>query len=814
MKEIDLIRGAGGGGGKGGGGGSAPKEADNTLFSAAKARIIDLISEGEIQGLVNGDKSIYLDETPLKDSNGNDNFDGYSYKTRVGTNSQTYIEGFQGTATQYSGSGVSLPVKVTKESPGAIVRTYTTNVGNVDAVRVTIYTPSLTFQKSNGDLVGSSVEYSIKISYDSDTGSFTNNYTIDGKTTQRYERSHRFDIPSNWSPSSDITITVSRITDDAPNAQTNNDVYFASYSIIVDNKLRYPNSALVATQFDARQFNAIPTRAYEIKGVKVQIPSNYTPYDPGSCSIAGIRRKDLCEARSGGTWSGTQSTNQIGQDSTNLLYDGDWDGTFTTAWTCNPAWILYDICTDDRYGLGKWLDANQLDKWALYEIGKYCDAVDSDGYFEGLADGWGNYEPRYACNLYLQGREEAFKVINDIASTFRGMLYWQQGQISPVQDSPKDPVMSFTNGNVINGEFTYEGTSRKQRHNVAHVSWNNPNDFYRQNVEYVEDTVGIREMNDEIFSTDIVAVGCTSQGQARRIGKWLLYTERYETETVTFKTGMEGISIRPGDSILVADQFKAGVRYGGRLASGSTTTTIELDAATPVTAGQSYTLTLINTEEACVLNGAKTADTTQEDCINNGGEWKPYVWTETKDVSTVSATESVTSLTVDSAFTNTPVAKQIWLLQETGNVDAQEFKVLAVRESEKNIYEISGLKHYSGKYDAIESNTPFSTKSTSNLPDPSDPIPSPSNLEVSEELYVDSTNNIKNRATLSWEPPLTPGTNQRYPYTAGYYVEYRRNDTNNKTNWISLGETSTNSVTIPDAPAGTIEFRVKTRRIF
>ena len=799
MSEKDWIRGAGGGGGKGGGGGSAPKEEDNTLFSTAKARIIDLISEGEIQGLVNGAKSIFLDEVPIQDNSGNDNYSGYSYATRVGTNSQSYIPGFQGSETQV---GYNQEIK---KSLSPYVRNITTTTA--DAIRVTLYVPALTFQKSNGDLVGSKVEFKIELGYDGGNYTTVKEGSFDGKTTQRYERAFRFDIPSAWKTAgfTSINIRVSRVTDDDTSAQTNNDLYWGTYTEIIDNKLTYPNSALMALEFDAKQFNSIPTRGYEIKGLKIKIPSNYTTYDHGSCSIAGIRRKDRCISQ-GGTWTGTE----VGD----TLYSGDWDGTFTTGWTANPAWILYDLCTDDRYGLGKWLAESQLDKWSLYEIAKYCDAVDSDGDFVGVDDGWGYKEARYTCNVYLQSKEEAFKILNDIASVFRGMLYWQEGQITAVQDSPRDPVMTFTDGNVLDGQFTYEGTSRKQRHNVAHVTWNNPDDFYRQHVEYVEDTDGITAMNNEIFTSEIQAVGCTSQSQARRVGKWLLYTERYETETVTFSTGMDGVSLRPGDNFYVADSFKAGIRYGGRVSSGSTSTVIQLDNPTSVTAGQSYRLNILNTEEACIASdGSKSTETTQDACINAGKKWAPYIWTETKTVDTISTSEDVTSITVTSAFENTPASGTMWILEEIGSVEAQVFKCLSIREKEPNIYEISGLKHYEQKYNVVEQNIDFSAKSTSNLPDPSDAIPSPGDLTISEELYVDSTNNIKNRATFSWTNPKIAGTTKNYPYVGSYYVEYRRTDTN-ASNWISLGNTVANSVTVDDAPAGKIQFRVKTRRIF
>ena len=802
MKDLELIRGAGGGG-KGGGGGRPAEEDPNTLFSAAKARIIDLISEGEVVGLINAEKSIFVDETPLQNDAGDDNFEDVSYQTRVGTNAQTYISGFAGVETEVP---VNIEVKI--DAPGDHVETIITS--NIDAIRVLIYTPGLTKQdKDTGDMHGSSFSFKFYIEKNND-GTWVEvlDKTFSGKCTSRYEKAYRVDIPASWKSSgfTQIAVKMERITADASDTSINNKSFWGSYTKIIDNKLRYPNSALVAMQIDARQFNSIPKRAYEIKGVKVKIPSNYTAYYQGSCSKSGYRRKDRC-TQAGGTWNGTA----VGGN----LYNGSWDGTFITGWTCNPAWIFYDLCTDERYGLGKWLTENQLDKWSLYEIAKYCDAVDNSGNFVGVDDGWGNKEARFACNLYLQGSEEAYKVLNDIASVFRGMLYWQQGQVTAVQDAPKDPVMTFSDANVIGGNFTYEGTSRKQRHNVAHVTWNNPEDFYRQNVEYVEDADGIIAANNQIISTDITAIGCTSQGQARRVGKWLLYTEKYETEIVTFNTGLDGALVRPGDIVKIADSHRAGIRYGGRVSSSSTTSTINLDTPTSVSAGNTYNLSIINTEEACIRDGAKQAETTQSTCLNAhvDNEWKPYVWVETKTVNTVSTTENVTSLSVTSAFTNTPTTEYMWILEESGSVEAQDFRILTSREASESQIEISALKYHEAKFNYIENDISFSSKSTSKLPNPSDSVPAPTNLDIFEELYVDSMGNVKNRATFSWGAPNTSGTSTIYPYTGSYYIEWRRKAPT-LTNWTSAGETTATSITIADAPAGTLEFRVKTIRIF
>jgi predicted phage tail protein len=789
------------------------------LTSKAVSKIVDLISEGEIGGLLNAEKSIFLDGTPIQEADGTDNFEGVSFSSVNGTNTQSYLPGYAGIETSNE-----VNVKVKNGSP--IIKTIYSRY--LDAVRVDIFFPGLSRQ-DDGDMHGSSAQFRIQLrkgangTWGADDAVITD--TVRGKAAQRFDKTFKINIPEGWKTAgfSQVGVRVTRISADSTDDNVINDLYFGTYTEVVYNKLRYPNSALVGTQFDAEQFSSVPTRGYEIKGVKVKVPSNYSPWDPGHCSIGGYRRKDTCQV-GGGSWTGTTTwpvTN---------LYSGSWDGTFKTEWTCNPAWILYDLCTNKRYGLGEWLTESQLDKWALYEIAKYCDAVDASGNFVGVDDGWGNKEARFACHLYLQTAQEAYKVLNDIAAVFRGLIYWQEGRVTPVQDAPKDPVMNFSEANVIGGEFVYEGSSKKQRHNVALVTWNNPEDLYKKNVEYVEDTEAIALANYQIISKSITALGCTSQSQAHRVGKWLLYTERYETELCTFKTGLEAEGLRPGDLIKIADSSRSGRRYGGRVASGSTDTKVQLDSATSVYAGKSYKLALINTETACVrgscsngsyttqydceLNGAiwnseKQAAATEEACINAhiDNEWKPYVWIEQKAVNTVSSDANVTELEVTSAFENTPTANYSWILEEIGTVEAQDYRILSVREADSNIYEISTLKYHGVKYDLIEDNIEFSSKSTSSLPNPSGEVPVPENLIVTEELYKDSREIIKNRATFSWKAPAS------YPYIAAYYVEWRRNSPT-ETNWMPLGETTSTSITIEDAPAGDIEFRIKTKRIF
>lgn len=849
-----------------------PNEADDTLFSTSYAKIVDLISEGVIVGLLgtpepglsNGpgdpedhniplddgayhtrtfyrdptDAHLYLDETPLRNADGTENYEGTQVQGRSGYLDQGHISGFSGSNEQ-----VNVSIEVTKDAPGAVIKSFHSSV--VDAVSINMFTPAMIHtNSSNGDVNGTTIDFKIYMRKDfAGAWDLLKSPSFKGKTTSKYEKSYRIDIPPDWKTEgfSAISIKVERVTDDSTSARLQNKLIWSSYTKVIDNKLTYPNSALMATNFSAENFSSVPKRAYEIKGVMVDVPDNYTPYDPGHCTASdadvttaveatkealdaleagadldevetiqpntgsGYRSRSICETE-GHKWTGTQ----VGDN----LYNGTWSGEFKKAWTCNPAWILYDICSNSRYGLGKWLDENSLDKWSLYEIAKYCDGVNAGGDFVGVSDGLGGKEARFACNLYLQGHHEAFSVLNEIASVFRGMLYWQSGQVVGVQDAPKEPVMLFSSANVQDGQFLYEGTSKKQRHNVAYVTWNNPEDFYKSNVEYVEDRQGIIDAAGQLFTTDVKAVGCTSQAQARRLGRWMLYTERLETEVVTFSTGLEGAMVRPGDIIKIADNTRSGVRYGGRIAAGSSSSIIKLDAPTPVTAGNTYRLSLINTEEACIRSGAKQSETTQETCLNANAdnEWKPYVRVETKDAAIPNTTpEYVEEITVDEPFSNHPTSEYMWILEEVGSAESQDFRVLSLKETEPNIIAVNALRYHEGKFGLIDEDDSITIKNISKLPIVGSAVPKPRNLSVSEELYRDSRNAVKNRVTCSWEPPVTAGTSVTYPYTSSYYVEWKREK---EDNWVSAGKTSGLSIIIDDVPAGNLDFRVKTRRVF
>jgi predicted phage tail protein len=790
--RFPVAGSGGGGGGKGGGGGRAPVETPDNLHSKQYARVLDLVSEGEIEGLVNGLKSVYLDDTPIESADGTLNFSGVSVVTRNGTQAQDYVPGF---GTVEAETSVSVEVK----SATPVTRQITNT--NADAVRITLSTPVLSFQDPNtGDLSGSEIQLSIdindnntgwksypirqvsgtiasdgsqatgtssilsysfdinwtgltnltlqnityKVEYklvssgtwlslgtftESGTGNnvasevpiydgenvnivgYTTQYTItppsysrrfsasvsegiyefkvtklsgsgmsalsaisttantgidviSGKTTSKYQRAYRLELEGTgpWQ------VRVTKVTPDATTSNLRNNLYWDSYTEIVDSKLSYPNSALVAISVDSEQFSNIPTRGYEIKGVKVRIPDNYNP----------ITR----------------------------IYTGIWSGTFAYAWTDNPAWCFYDICTNTRYGLGDYLSEGQIDKWTLYSIAQYCDEL--------VPNGFGGQEPRFTCNMYLQTREEAFKVINTMAAIFRAMVYWASGTLVPVQDAPTTPVDLYTPANVIDGMFTYQGASAKAIHTVALVSWNDPADMYKSKIEYVENTSAINRYG--VIQTEINAIGCTSRGQAHRVGEWLLYTEQNESETITFKTGLSGCKLSPGNTFKVSDPTRTGTRLGGRV-SAATTTEITIDSSVTIEPGITYYLYTIQ-EDGTVLS---------------------------RNISNSPGPTNI--LTLVSALPSAPIKDSMWILAHT-QMEPETWRVIGVKEDDNNTVEVSALLYNDSKYSHIEQDTLLDNVNSSGTLYQAPPAVY--NITVVESLYLVGLGVVGTRATLSW----------------------------------------------------------------
>lgn len=647
-----------GGGGKGGGGGSqrTPQEAPNTLRSTSKARLIDAIGEGEIVGLANGLKSVYLDDTPLQDDSGEFNFQGVTVHTRNGEPDQAHIPGFPAVETANDVS-----TEVTQETP--VVRT----VDNLDAdaVRVTVQLPALNEQNtSNGDLVGASVEVAIDVRPSGGAWAERKRDTIAGKTTSPYQRTYRIDLDGTgpWD------VRLRRITADSDAATLNNATYWATFTEVIDAKLSYPDTALVALEVDAQQFgNQIPARSYDVKGLILRVPDNYDP-----------------ETRT---------------------YTGFWGGNFKLAWSDNPAWCYYDLATKTRYGAAL---AN-VDKWALYQIAQYCDEL--------VPDGFGGQEPRFTFNTVLASQEEAISALHTLASAFRGMTYWGTKTVMPVADMPADPVKLVTPANVIDGEFVYEGTGLKARHSVALVSYNDPNDNYRQQVEVVEDADAIEQYGWRPL--EINAVACTSRGQAHRLGKWTLASERAETETVSYRASLDHADVRPGDIISVSDPTTAGARLGGRLTQTGTDT-LTLDKVPEQASGANWFLDVMLPSGA-VERRAVTAF--------NGD-----------------------AVTLANPLSAAPIAGAVWILSSQA-VEPRRFRVLANIEESARVYHITALEHDPTKYGRIELGLDLPEPDYSLLP--SGPVVAPYSITAQAFTYLAGGTEHQG-LTISWTPSDDP----------------------------------------------------------
>lgn len=706
----------------------APVESPDSLASIAYANILDLVSEGEIEGLVNGNQSIYLNETPIQGGDGTINFPGMEVSTRPGTQTQSYIQGFPSVENE-----VSVGFSLTTNNP--YVKSFT-NV-QLSAVRVRISTPRMTEQNATtGDTTGSFVAYKIDLKVGNGNYSTVVNGSLRGKTTTLYERSHRINLPSTtegW------TIRIIRVTEDSSSGLISNLTNVVSYTEVIDAKFRYPNSALMGLKFDASQFSQIPTRAYHLKGIRVKVPVNYDP----------VLR----------------------------TYTGVWNGTFKVAYTNNPAWIYYDILLNDRYGLGHMVKAFQVDRYELYRISQYCDQL--------VSDGKGGTEPRFTCNLYLQSRSDALKVLQDIAAIFRGMSYWGASQVFVTSDMPEDPTYTYTNANVIDGEFDYVGTGGKSRYSVCLVSWCDPNDFYRAKVEYVEDRDQMALFGHR--QTEIAGIGCTSQAQAQRMGRWFLLTNKLETDTVTFSVSLDGTLVRPGKIVRVADNNRAGRRIGGRIRS-ATTTVLTLDAGVEIYIGDTITAIMPDgTAESRVIQGVGVP-VSFDNTLVTMDQTEP-TWDAT------STSENALVVTVSPAFPDIPVAHSIWAIDST-TLATQQFRVLSVQEDfagENMMYKVVATKRVTDKFDAVDTGTRIDSPPITVIP-PSTQLP-PSNIVLESDWSV-SQGIVNTTMTVSWDPA---------PNAVAYEVQWRFNNGN----WIYAGRTGTKSIQVVGILAGRYQARVQ-----
>ena len=600
--------------GGGGGGGHTPVEAKESGRSKQLVKIVEVISEGEVYGLADGMKSIYFDKTPVQNKDGSYNFKNVQVEGRVGGQVQDLMAGFN---TSEKEVGVGTLVK--KNLP--LTRTVTD--AKVSRLRLTIGVQSLFKQEDNGDTNGTSVNFIITI------GSRTYPVLISGKYSSQYLQHHTFDNL----PSVPFIIKVERTTDDSTTQRLQNNTIWSSYTEIIDTEFAYPNTALMGVKFDSEYFSNIPTRTYDLLGLKVKVPSNY--------------------------------------DTHTRKYTGMWDGTFKIDWTDNPAWVLYDVVTNKRYGLGGRLGEFGADKWTLYQVAQYCDQL--------VPDGFGGQEPRFTCNVWLTEQRSAYQVINDICSIFRAMPVWNGQQLTVVMDRPADPVWTYTNANVDENGFSYTFSARKSRHNAIQVEYADKENSYEKAIEYVSDDESIRKNGLNVKK--ITAFGCTSRGQAHRTALWLLQTEKLETKTVTFTVGAEGLMHIPGDIIKVADTHYAGTNIGGRVLA---------------------------------ING-KTVTLDREITLS-GNSYLSYINANAKHQNIKIISVNGAEVTLD----HPPVGLElygVWSLT-TQQVTSQLFKALSVKEESKGKYTIMALQHEPQKEAIVDNGAKFEPVGTTVLTTP------------------------------------------------------------------------------------------------
>jgi predicted phage tail protein len=702
-----LIRGAGGGGGgkDGGGGQHTPTEADDSLQSVQYASVLDLLSEGEIQGLDDSAKSIYLDGTPVQSTSGTDNFSGYTIITRNGTQAQGYIPSATGIESE---NGVN--VEITNPTP--VVRTITDT--DVDRVRVTVQLPALQIIEDDGDIVGHSVRVQIQVQYNGGGYTTVTDDTVSGKTTNSYQRDYIVEISGAFP----VDIKLVRVSADETSARRQNKTYWFSYTEIIDEKLRYPNSALVGMRFDSRQFNNIPQRKYLIRGIKVRLPSNAT----------------------------VDTTTYKGR----ITYAGVWDGTFAAAtWCADPAWCLWDLLTSTRYGAG--IPESSLDRYDFYAISQYCNEL--------VSNGFGALEPRFMCHVLLNSRDEVYNIIQEFVSIFRGIAYYGAGSMVVLADKPSDAQYILGPSNVIDGNFSYSGSSQKARHSTATVSYQSYDTLGEVEFEYVEDSDAVSKYG--VINKDLKAFGCYSRGQAHRLGKWALLTEQNLTETVSFGVSIDsGIVLRPGMVIGIADPVKSGSRRSGRIASATTTAiTVDSTSGLPTTTANSPTISIL----------------------------LPTGLVETRNISSIAGSV----FTVSSAFSEAPNPAGVFLI-ETTDIESSLFRVLSVAEGEDGAFSVTALAYNESLYAAIESDLTLEFRDISNLSAIPEP---PGSITATEHLYVDGQS-VLTAVELSWISPVSRVDTFR--------VEYRLDNNN----WIQV-ETPSPSVRLTGLKAGTLYVQVR-----
>ena len=680
-----------------------PQEMEDNLISINKIKVLLAVSDGEVDESFSL-KDLYLNDVPVIASSGEVNYEGVKAEFRPGTQTQDYIKGFNDTAAEFT---VGRELKTTTP--------YVISVTNkqLSAVRVKILMPRGVTTKENGDMVGVVVKWAVDMAVDGGSYQEVLSDTIDGKTLSGYDKTKRIDLPTF---NSQVLLRVRRVTPDSTNSRVVDTINIQSYAEVIDAKFRYPLTGLVYVEFNSELFPQIPSISTKKKWKLINVPSNYNP--------------ELRE------------------------YSGTWDGSFKKSWSNNPAWVLYDLITNQRYGLDQRELGIAVDKWSLYDAGQYCD--------QKVPDGHGGLEPRYLCDVVIQSQVEAYNLVRDICSIFRGMSFWNGESLSIVIDRPREASYIFTNDNVVDGSFAYTFASEKSMYTTCNVTFDDEQNMYSQDVE------GVFDLNASLRfghnPTSITAIGCTRRSEANRRGRWVLKTNLRST-TVSFATGLEGMIPMIGDVVAIADNF------------WSSNLTLSLSGRVMEVSGLQ------------VFTHFKVDARAGDFIIVNKADGNPV----RRTISKVSADGKTIELNVGFGFDVQP--NTVFAIDRT-DIALQQYVVTGITKGDGDdefTYSITAVEYDPNKYDEIDYGVNIDDRPTS-IVDPDNMQP-PKNIVVSSYSRIVQGMSVETMV-IGWD---------KVQYASKYDVQWRKDSGN----WMNVPRTANSEVEVEGIYAGNYHVRVR-----
>ncbi|HCU0596710.1 TPA: phage tail protein [Enterobacter hormaechei] len=702
---MEAITGAKGGSQKQ----HTPVEQPDSAQSMARCRMLLALGEGEFAGGLDA-TSIFLDGTPLGNADGTMNFENVSWEFRPGTQTQTPIPGFPAVENE-----TTVGVSLTKATPWTRALSNT----QIDAVLVRIGIPGLQQQENDGDIVGTTVKYHIDLAVDGGAFSTVMTRTVTEKLSSLYELTHRINLPK---ASTGWQIRVVRDTDDSTSQMLQNKTQVQAITEVIDARLRYPHTALLYVSFNAKSFNNIPKVSCKPKGRIIRIPSNYDP----------IAR----------------------------TYSGTWDGTFKWGWTNNPAWIWFDVLTEPRFGLGRRVTAQMLDKWELYRIAQRCDQKVPDG------KGGDGTEPRFMFDVYIQSQADAWQVIKDIAAGFNGMTFWGNNMFNVVSDMPADTskLQILTRASVV-GKPVYSSGSEKTRFSSALINFSDPDNHYQDRTTAVMFPDLVKQF--KFKQTQITAIGCTRESEAQRRGGWAVYSNSLD-RIITLQTGLDGYVYVPGTVFAFADERLSGRVYGGRITGyNAGLKAVTTDRGTSAVAGDAL---MIRTQGGTV---------------------------ESRVIQAVNGTQ----LIVSTPFTAAPLPNAVFVI-DAGQLRLQYFRVTNLKfDDEENTFTITGAEYNASKYDAVDNNARLDTPPISLIP--TGLVNQPTNIMVSSYDAVRQGQRVAT-LTATWDAPVDKDGKLQSDVIA-YRAQWKRG--NNE--WVNVPETGLRNIEVPGIFEGDYLVRVR-----